>query len=144
MAQSKAPQFKDYSVNETHSGKNASVKLTKDSRSFRTRLREAAKEKPNFAGRYILTVWGCGTSCLAGAVIDAKTGSVAFLPGAIHSWEGDENLDPLEYRLNSRLIIFSGNIDQKGMDDSGLNSHYYEFRNGKFKYIKTIKRKSTE
>lgn len=143
MAQGKIPQFKDYSVNETFSGKNAPVKITKNNRDFRTRLREGGKGKPNFAGRYIVTIWGCGTSCLAGAVMDAKTGNVAFLPGAIHSWEGDENLEPIEYRLNSRLIIFSGNIDQKGLDGNGLNSHYYEFRNGKFNYIKTIKRKST-
>lgn len=143
-AQNKIPQFKDYPIEAAFNGKHAPVKLTKDNRSFRTRLREAAaKGKPDFAGRYIVAIWGCGTSCLGGAVIDAKTGDVAFLPGAVNSWEGDENLNPIEYRLNSRLIVFSGLIDQDGLDTSGLNSHYYEFKNGEFIYIKTIKRKSS-
>jgi hypothetical protein len=39
---------------------------------FRTRLREAIKGEVNFAGRYILTGWGCGTGCSQMAIIDAQ------------------------------------------------------------------------
>ncbi|HEU4872788.1 MAG TPA: hypothetical protein VFT44_06795 [Pyrinomonadaceae bacterium] len=76
QSQSRVPQFKDYPVTESYMGKTAPVVLTRDDRMFRTRLKEASKEKPNFAGRYILTAWGCGTTCLMGGVIDAKTGKV--------------------------------------------------------------------
>jgi hypothetical protein len=48
--------------------------LTRAAREFRTRLREAARDKPNFAGRFIGTTLGCGTECVQGAIIDARTG----------------------------------------------------------------------
>lgn len=98
---------------------------------FRTRLREAAREKPNFAGRYILTTWGCGTSCLMGAVIDAKTGRVYWLPGSICCWgyDTDENFEPIVARLDSRLLVLSGMINE----EEGTNgTHFYKFENGKF------------
>jgi len=55
MAQDRLPHFKDYAVSEVYKGANAPVVLKRDDRTFRTRLREASKEKPNFAGHYILT-----------------------------------------------------------------------------------------
>jgi hypothetical protein len=39
LAQGKVPQFKDYSVNEIYRGKNAPVKITKEDRDYRTRLK---------------------------------------------------------------------------------------------------------
>ena len=46
---------------------------------YRARLRAAATERPNFAGHYVLTTWGCGTECVMGAAINTRTGRVAFL-----------------------------------------------------------------
>jgi len=69
FAQNRVPRFKDYPVSERYSGQNAPLVLKRDDMRFRTRLREAAKAKPNFAGHYILTAWGCGAQCLMGAVI---------------------------------------------------------------------------
>lgn len=142
FAQGKTPQFKDYPAEAPYKGKNTPVKLTKDNRDFRTRLRETSKGKPSFAGRYMVGIWGCGTSCLSGAIVDAKTGKVYWLPGIICCWEGgDDNFSPVEYKLNSRLMILSGLINENDKQ-SGLDSHFYEFKNGRFVYVKTIKRKS--
>jgi len=55
QSQSRVPQFKDYPVRETYTGKTAPVVLMRNDRRWRTVLREAWKEKPNFAGGYILT-----------------------------------------------------------------------------------------
>lgn len=137
QAQSRVPQFKDYPVTEAYIGKTAPVVLTHDDRMFRTRLREASKEKPNFAGRYILTAWGCGTSCLMGAVIDAKTGKVYWWGFSICCWgyEVDDNFRPIEFRLNSKLIVFSGARNEKD-DDNG--AHFYKFENGHFVHIRSV------
>jgi hypothetical protein len=54
-SQNKVPRFKDYPVDRIYNGENAPLILTKDDRTFRTRLKEAAQKKPNFAGHYILT-----------------------------------------------------------------------------------------
>jgi hypothetical protein len=56
QAQNQALEFGDYPVAEKYRDKNAPVVLSKKDRIYRTRLKEAAKQKPNFAGHYILTV----------------------------------------------------------------------------------------
>ena len=80
------PKFEDYHIQEQYKGNTAAPIITKDDREFRTRLREAARGKANFAGHYVLTVWGCGATCLMGAAIDAKTGKVYRLPFTICCW----------------------------------------------------------
>ena len=137
QSQSRVPQFKDYPVTEAYIGKTATVALTRDDRMFRTRLRETSKEKPNFAGRYILTAWGCGTSCLMGAVIDAKTGKVYWWGFTICCWghEVDDNFQPIEFRLNSKLIVFSGARNEKDGDNG---AHFYKFENGRFVHLRSV------
>jgi hypothetical protein len=82
----KLPRFTDYPVSESFSGKTAPLVLSGEARAFRTRLKEAAREKPNFAGHFIVTTWGCGTECVMGAVIDASTGRVFMLPTTLCCW----------------------------------------------------------
>ena len=137
VAQRRMPQFKDYPVSETYIGKNAPLILTREDKMFRTRLREAAREKPNFAGHYILTAWGCGTSCLMGAVIDAKTGKVYWWNFSICCWgyDVDDKFRPIEFRLNSKLIIFSGVRNEKDGDDG---AHFYKFENGRFVHLRSV------
>jgi hypothetical protein len=134
VAQTRIPQFKDFTATETYTGKTAPLILTRDDRMFRTRLSEAAKGKPNFAGHYILTTWGCGTSCLAGAVIDAKTGRVYWLPHTICCWgyDVDDKFEPVEARPNSSLIVFSGARNEKEGDNG---AHFYKFENNRFVHI---------
>jgi hypothetical protein len=72
------PAFTDYRVQEVFQGKLALI----DPRShpwatkFRTVLTLGARLGPNFAGHYTLIDWGCGTSCRAFAIVDAKSGQV--------------------------------------------------------------------
>ena len=53
---------------------------TRAERLFRTRLLEASKEPPNFATHYRLTIWGCGSECASGAIIDLATGQIIAPP----------------------------------------------------------------
>jgi hypothetical protein len=137
LAQNRVPRFSDYSVSETHSGQNAPIVLKRGDMMFRSRLREAAKEKPNFAGHYMLAVWGCGAQCLMGAVINAKTGRVFWIPHTTCCWgtEVDERFVPIEFRLNSRLVVFSGLRDEKEGDDG---AHFYKFENGRFVHLRSV------
>lgn len=93
--------------------------------------------KTELGGHYILTAWGCGAECLMGAVIDANSGKVYWLPHTICCWgaEVDDRFRPIEYRLDSRLIVFSGLRDEKEGDDG---THFYEFDNGKFIKLASI------
>lgn len=127
------PQFRDYPASNTYVGKHAEVVLsTADEKAYRTRLREATKQPANFAGEYVLTAWGCGTSCIYGAVVSLKTGRVVFLPGSICCWNGEgENL---EFRINSRLLVAAGVINE----ESEHGAHFYEFTGREFRHLKTI------
>jgi hypothetical protein len=85
------PRFEDYPVKETWQSNPPNVKLTtRSERMFQTRLTNAAKEPPNFAGHYRITYWGCGSFCSAGAVIDLQTGYVFPPPLAKPNGKGWE------------------------------------------------------
>lgn len=131
-AQRRVPQFQDFSVNSAYVGKPAKVVLSADAeKTFRTRLREASKQPANFAGDYVLTSWGCGTSCIYGAAVSLRTGHVVFLPGSICCWDGDG--ERLGFRINSRLFVASGVINEEGEH----GTHFYEFTGREFKHLRT-------
>lgn len=107
-----------------------------DARTYRTRIRRAAKGKVNFAGNYILTTWGCGASCLHGALQDARTGRVFFLPHTICcGFEMGDDVEPIEFRRDSSLIVFNGLRDE----ENPMGRHYYEFAENDFWLLKTVK-----
>lgn len=139
LAQQGVPQFKDFPAGEQYRGKPHAVVLAGDARTFRTRLKEAAKGKPNFAGHYILTTWGCGTQCLMGAIIDAKTGKVYMLPDTLCCWDigADDNFSPVEFRPNSKLLILSGARSERDGDNG---THYYKFENNRLVFLRSIKK----
>jgi hypothetical protein len=136
------PTFDQFQVKEAPPQTAAPLKLTKGDRMYRTRLRYATTHgKPNFAGRYILTQWGCGAECRIGAAIDTKTGLVHWLPGSVCCWplnvEQDPNLgDAILFRHDSSLIILSGLIDEN--ETTGKATRYYNFEQGRFKLLLTV------
>jgi hypothetical protein len=139
----KVPQFKDYPADKIYTGPNHPLVISDAfSRLFRTRLRDAIKYgKPDFAGHYIVVIWGCGTAgCNTGGIIDAITGKAYSLPNGISSVfplkpsceknDGQETI----YRLNSRLMIRAGDIDEG--NGIGYDSiEFSEFSDGEFKLL---------
>lgn len=128
------PKFSDYPA-EIYTGKVAKPILdTEDKRMFRTHINEAAKGKPDFAGHFILATWGCGASCVSGAVIDAKSGVVTMVPWIVccsSNWD----VEPLVYQADSRLIVFNGLINEQEPDAA----HYYEWDGKEFRPVATEK-----
>ena len=86
-AQIAVPKFEQFRVKETFSGKPAAptLKRAKD-REYRTMIQTEAEKGPNFAGHYTVALWGCGSSCLQGALIDEKTGEIFDLPFTYIGW----------------------------------------------------------
>ena len=131
------PRFTDYPVKEHFNSQTASLVLSREARMYRTRLKEAARQKPNFAGHFIVTTWGCGTECIMGAIIDASTGRVFMLPTTLCCWGSgvDEKFNPVEFRPNSSLIILSGARNEKEGD---LATRFYKFENNRLVLIRSI------
>lgn len=133
------PRFEEYSVATTYEGKSAPLILATEDRLYRTRLKRGARERVNFAGHYILAVWGCGASCRMGAAIDAVSGRVHWLPGTVCCWdiaiEEDPSLgDAIVFRADSNLLILCGLINESGVN----GVHYYKFETGQFTHLLTV------
>src|SRR6266849_397917 len=110
-ARPRLPRFEDYPVAEIWRGTPTPPKLTSRSeRLYRTRLTDAAKELPNFAGHYRFTTWGCGSECISGAIIDLQSGNVYSPPSpgdtahfsVCQSAYEDSGVD---FHLDSRMIL---------------------------------------
>jgi hypothetical protein len=117
-------------------GRNAApVLATPDARRFRTMIRDGARRKPNFNGRYIVATWGCGTDCEMGAIVDAVTGRVVSLPVVAGSPEdADRDSTHFDFRLDSRLLVMHGMIGE----EPPMGSHYFTFDGRKLTRLTTI------
>jgi len=87
LVSGEVPQFLEYPAEAAEVGRRAPADLSSpEAWMFRTRLRNAAKQEPNFAGQHVLASWGCGSTCVTGAAVNLATGQVTFLPGSVCCW----------------------------------------------------------
>jgi hypothetical protein len=108
------PKFSDFPAVPYHGPQTSADLSTKEARAYRTRLSNAARQAPNFAGHYVVTEWGCGTGCLTGAILDVKTGKAVFLPVLLGSGSTghpvDDQNQKFEYRVDSYLLRVIGSL----------------------------------
>ncbi len=146
--QEKRPDFAGFpALIEKTSAKSIDFRRSPGASTFRTRLRDGFKGGVNFAGRYILTGWGCGTGCTNAAIIDGRTGRVYFpdqLAG-IGVWFGntDEEFDTFEFRQDSRLLILRGTpgpVDEEldVFNNPKQGTYYFEWLGTRFRLIKFV------
>ncbi len=143
------PEFKDYAA-PAYKGRAAALRLTTPlARGYRTRLREGARRAVNFAGRYKLHTWSCGTGCLQTAFIDAGSGEVFFPeelngfivcfydPGPVNDLE-----EALKFQKGSRLVVMSGYpYSERGRDEPKKGLYYYEWDGRSLKLLKYVEKK---
>jgi len=147
LADSKAPTFANYSARTSQDGPRAKLDLASNpiAKTYRTVLRLAMAEGPNFAGRYKVGIWGCGTSCAMFAVINLDTGRVIttkefasvlgtylmtddFMPGTkSDSWG-------FRFKRNSNLLVVIGDPDE---DESRTGAYYFVLRDERLTLIHT-------
>lgn len=82
-------------------------------KNFRTVITEEASKGPNFAGHFTFMRWGCGTSCLSYAIVDAISGKIVLYNPVI------ENLIP-SYNVNSRVLTFNEKSEFKDLEGKSL------------------------
>jgi hypothetical protein len=131
------PRFADYPVREVYQGRIAPVVLdNRRARMFRGRLREDSRQGPNFAGRYTVVSWGCGTGCAQVAVVDAVTGRVYWPPLEYTDIPESSETDPARhpnFRLDSKLLVLTrSHYDGRG----GRTAYYYLFDKNRFRLLR--------
>ncbi len=113
LIQTEGPWFEDHAAEVEQFAAPTPVEVDADAiPRIRDALAEAAERRPNFAGRYRLATWGCGSGCTAGAVLDKRTGITTELPFAAHRLMGT-TYNPLQFRADSRLLIVSGSLNEE-------------------------------
>ena len=136
------PRFNEYPAGDVFKGKPVPPKLVRPGdRLFSAKIREGAAAGPNFAGHLSIADWGCGTSCVSIAVVDAETGKVYPGPFGIPGYGSvmtyadvsESNYEPLSYTLNSRLLIVRG-----CPEDENCASYFYEWRRTSFRQLRKI------
>jgi hypothetical protein len=111
---------------------------TKLQRTHRTRIRDAAKLGPNFAGQFRIVQWGCcGSDCVSFAVINLESGEVfdppfesIWLLAFSEGWRGEV----LSYKPNSRLLVVDG------CPTEHCGTFYYEWTGRKFKLLSSVQK----
>src|ERR1051325_6544677 len=102
---------------------------------FRTRLSEDSRSGPNFAGRYAVVVWGCGTGCAQMGVVDSKTGRVYFPPVEymdIPDMEDAETRSHVFWLGSPLLVITKALYDGQGT----YTAYYLLFDGGRFRLLR--------
>lgn len=140
ISQEKPPDPKDYPVaaRDRYKKKPVSPKIdNRRARTYRTVIREGAKQGPNFAGRYTIVTWGAGLGTFSMAVVDAKTGNIYFPPFKSVYGSGfglpyiDDGSNPA-WRIDSRLFAFFGQPEE---GDKGIGLYVYSFDRGQFSLL---------
>jgi len=144
------PTFNQFPARvEKATAKSIDFKNSDGAWAFRTRLTEALRRGVNFAGRYIVAGWGCGTGCISGGIIDARTGRVYFpeqlgAMGTGTTADGEYVDEPVRYRKNSRMLVISGvpATHTEGRDELPMGDYYYEWKNNRLRLVRSVVNKT--
>ena len=158
------PKFEDYPVKEIFNRTaHPPILVTHEQHRFRTRIREGVekgwgvwingewgKEQnrpgPNFAGHYVVIVWGCGAPCLMMAVCDAETGAVynpplsatsgLALPLLVFPNSVGRDAD-IEYRLDSQLMLIKA-TPHSDRPEAESYSFYFLLQGKQWKLLRRV------
>jgi len=129
----KLPKFEDFPAITFSNNKNIVVDISSDpiARMFRSAIRHSVKiDGINFAGKYSIVEWGCGSTCQSGAIVDADTGHVYPLPGIMASG--------FEARKDSNLLI-QNPLSMQGNWREWYRMLYWEWKGNRYKLIGVYK-----
>jgi hypothetical protein len=129
------PKFTDFPVRTIYKRPVAKPVLKSEYFRDRKELFPSRDGKVDFAGQYIVVKITCGSSCVTGAIMNARTGQVFSLPFTICCWnEVRDDFESIEYRPNSRLVMFSGRRNEKGV----VGYHFYVLHRDRLRFLRTI------
>ncbi|MND93381.1 hypothetical protein D3C80_855670 [compost metagenome] len=141
------PRPEDYPAPAVYKGKPAKVLLDSElARTFRTRLTAALSQKPVYAGEYVLTGWGCGSSgCYNQVLVNKRTGKVldtVFNAYSSYNVSDDSDTRVGEWiespQIDSRLLITT-KVENSNDDTSFIYyTNYYIVDKNQLTLIKTV------
>lgn len=71
------PDFDDYKTSDTFDGvARVDFSTNEDATRYRTAIAKDMAAGVNYAGRYVVSIWGCGNGCQGSAVVNGDTGKI--------------------------------------------------------------------
>ena len=133
---SRVPRFEEYSVKEVYKGKSARPILTTPKhRQYEIYITAVADGGANFAGHYAVIMLNCGDTCITADFLDLRSGKIVHRTFSASGWrEHHDAFRKVEFRSDSRLIVFAGGISGK----PPVGWHFFVFDNGKLKRVHSI------
>lgn len=131
------PRYAEYPADKAYNGRIAKMKVPRGlDEEIRLRLTEALQDdrKPEIGSRYIRLTWPCGSTCVGGALMDARTGRVIMLPYMSGWGEVADGFEPIDGRLDSRLVVLSGARNERGL----FGRHFYVLENGRLRHLRSV------
>jgi hypothetical protein len=112
-------KFSDYAVVPIKFKQAQSVDLNshEKARAYRTKLREGFKKPANFAQKYVVVTFGCGSSCQVNWIINKESGRVLGMVGTTYG---------AAYKKDSRLIMADPIPSYQADFSDKKNSQYME------------------
>jgi len=128
--------FERYQVDAEKIAKHAPINWASypSAKDFITRITEAYQtDKVDFAGYYVMSIFGCGTSCIMGFMIDVRDGKIYNLP------LGEENSclfaeDRAMGNLKSRLFV--AGVCKENLEDKKVYYKAYLWNEDKKEFEK--------
>lgn len=134
----KPPRFSDYPVTVYKGAKAPPVLDDETGRDYESIYRDASGKKIDAAGEYVRVYLPCGSSCVSPDLLNQRTGKRFDIPFTVSGWrEVAEDFAPMMTRADSRLVVFQGARNEKGI----VGRHYYIIDDGKLRHLQSVNTK---
>jgi hypothetical protein len=138
ISSQKLPRFSDYPVAVFQGAKATPVVDDEFGRDNESIYKAENEKTINAAGEYVRVYVTCGSSCVSPDLLSQKTGKRFDIPFSVSGWrEVAEDFAPMLTRADSRLVVFQGALNEKGI----VGRHYYVIEDGKLKHLRTVNTK---
>lgn len=141
------PRPEDYPAPAVYEGKPANLSLDSElARTFRTQLTVALSQTPAYAGEYVLTGWGCGSSgCYNQVLVNKRTGKVLdTVFNAYSSYDVNDDSDTRvgewieSPKIDSNLLTTTKVENSQDGESFIYYTNYYIVDKNKLTLIKTV------
>jgi hypothetical protein len=99
---------------------------------FSHEIKSEASKGPDFAGRYAIVLWSCGSWCSNSVIADVLSGKTYDMPfaGVVGCEPITGNFDTLQRRADSSLLIVRGSLEMSNggyLDEGPCGTFYFRW-----------------
>jgi hypothetical protein len=103
---SSTPSFDDYQTNQSFNGRaKVDFSTNEAATHYRTAITKDVTRGVNFAGKYVVSTWGCGEGCQGSAVINGETGKILSYGMTSTGYEFDVNSRLLDAEKEGYFVV---------------------------------------